>query len=372
MRLLFVSSAGHFGGTERWASMAIAELERRGHQIWMACPDNAHAGNFTGRERLWHDGPKSMWDTSGVDRMAAFCRDRQIDCIIPLSQNMYFICGRLARQLGIALVLRLGIVRLPWRPVVDWYGYGIYPDAIIVNTQRIKQVLSRAPFVKPERIHVIYNGIVERPATGVASRPDKFTITSVGTLSWRKGMEHLIKAVALLPDNLREKVHVKLIGQGPARGKLAGLAEKLNLAAQVEFTGHVENPTAHIAASDLFVLLSAQEGISNALLEAMNCAVPAYATLVGGHGEFIEHGINAYAAHSRNPSQVVSDLADIMSDQNIAAIGVAGRETVRERFSMTTMGDRLEEVLKLAMIPKEPTIDPFDGVKSGHSGRRGA
>lgn len=356
MRLLFVSSAGHFGGTERWASMAIAELERRGHQVWMSCPDNAHAGNFTRRERMWHDGPKSMWDTSGVDRMAAFCRDRQIDCIIPLSQKMYFICGRLARQLGIALVLRLGIVRLPWRPVVDWYGYGIYPDAIIVNTQRIKQVLSRAPFVKPERIHVIYNGIVERPATGVASRPDKFTITSVGTLSWRKGMEHLIKAVALLPDNLREKVHVKLIGQGPARGKLATLATELNLAAQVEFTGHVENPTAHIAASDLFVLLSAQEGISNALLEAMNCAVPAYATLVGGHGEFIEHGINAYAAHSRKPSRVVSDLADIMSDQNIAAVGLAGRETVRDRFSMTAMGDRLEEVLKLAR--KGPTGKP--------------
>jgi hypothetical protein len=74
-----------------------------------------------------------------------------------------------------------------------------------------------------------------------------------------------------------------------------------------------------------------------------------YATLVGGHGEFIEHRINAYAAHSRNPSQVVSDLADIMSDENIAAVGVAGRETVRDRFSMTAMGDRLEEVLKLAI-----------------------
>jgi hypothetical protein len=44
----------------------------------------------------------------------------------------------------------------------------------------------------------------------------------------------------------------------------------------------------------------------------------------------------------------VNDLADIMSDQNIAAVGLAGRDTVRDRFSMTAMGDRLEEVLKLA------------------------
>ncbi len=348
MRLLFVSSAGHFGGTERWASMAIAELERRGHQAWMACPDKPHARNFTRPERLLHDGPASMWDRSGMEQMTAFCRNEQIDCIIPLSQNMYFTCGRLARQLGIGLVLRLGIVRLPWRPVIDWYGYGIYPDAIIVNTRRIKQVLSRAPFVRPDRIHVIYNGIVERPTAGVVAQPDKFTITSVGTLSWRKGMEHLLKAVALLPGEVRDRVHVKLIGEGPARKKLAALAANLNLAGQVEFTGHVENPTAHIAASDLFVLLSAQEGISNALLEAMNCAVPAYATLVGGHGEFIEHGSNAYAARSRNPSAVAADLTGIMADKNITAIGAAGRTTVREKFSMTVMGDRLEEVLTAA------------------------
>lgn len=348
MRLLFVSTASHFGGTERWASMAIAELERRGHQIWIACPDKPHTANFARKERLWHDVPNSMWDRPGIERMAAFCSDQQIDCIVPVSQKMYFTCGRLARRLGIAVVLRLGIVRLPCRPVIDWYRYGIYPDAIIVNTQRIKQVLSRAPFVKPERIHVIYNGIVERPTTGVAGQPDKFIITSVGSLSWRKGMEHLIRAVALLPDDLREKVCVKLIGDGPARERLAALAKKLNLAGQVEFTGYIENPVAHVAASDLFVLLSVREGISNALLEAMNCAVPAYATLVGGHGEFINNGVNAYAARSRSPSKVANDLASIMSDNNIAAIGTAGRETVRDRFSMTVMGGRLEEVLMAA------------------------
>ncbi len=356
MRLLFVSSAGHYGGTERWASMAIAELERRGHQIWMACPDKSHAARFTRGDRLWHNGPRSLWDTSGIDRLASFCRDQEIECIIPLSQKMYFTCGRLARQLGIKLVLRLGIVRLPWRPVVDWYGYGIYPDAIIVNTQRIKQILSWARFVQPERIHVIYNGISDCAATGIARQTDKFTISSVGTLSWRKGMEHLVKAVALLPDHLRDTVHIKLVGEGPARNKLAALTARLNLVHQVEFTGHVENPTAHIAASDLFVLLSVQEGISNALLEAMSCGVPAYTTLIGGHGEFIDHEVNAYAAYSRRPSRVAIDLAHIMTDQNIAAIGKAGRNTVRDRFSMVAMGDKLEQVLR--QVTKGPAGIP--------------
>jgi glycosyltransferase involved in cell wall biosynthesis len=345
MRLLFLSTAGHFGGTERWASMAIAELERRGHEVWMGCPDLPHAGQFIAADRLWHQGPGSMLDAAGKSRLQAFCHEHRIDALIPASRKAYFPAGQVARKLGIACVLRLGIVRLPWRPVVDWYGYGIYPHAIIVNTQRIKDVLAHAPFVKRERIHVIYNGIVRKPLTPEHRDGDHFTITSVGTLSWRKGQQHLIEAVAMLPEESRKRVRLKLIGDGPARDKLKSLATRLGLAEHTTFTGHVGNPVDHVAASDLFVLLSSQEGISNALLEAMDAGVPVYATLVGGHGEFIEDGVNAWAARSRRPSAVAADLARIMTSPEREAIAARGQHTVRSLFSMQAMGDGLEHVI---------------------------
>ncbi len=353
MRLLFVSSARHFGGTERWATMAIAELERRGHAVWMACPDVPHATNFTRRENLLGWVPSSLWDRAAWARMEQVCRDQGIEAIIPVSQMMYFPAGQLARKLNIAMVLRLGIVRLPWRPVIDWYGYGIYPDAIIVNTQRIKQILAIAPFVRKERIHVIYNGIVERHATPIPRRDDRFTITSTGTLSWRKGMKHLIEAVSVLPVELRRKVHVKLIGDGPARNSIERQVARLGLTGQVELTGHVGNPADHVSASDLFVLLSVQEGISNAVLEAMAAGVPALVTLVGGHGEFIRHGETGYAAASRNPKRVAQQLAMILTDASRAKIGAAGRAVVRKMFSMEAMGDRLEQVLQQAIKSKK-------------------
>ncbi len=326
--------------------MAIGELTSRGHEVWMGCPDRPHAPQFIAdASRLWHGGPSGMLDSAGKARLEAFCREHRIDAVIPVSQKAYYPAGQVARRLGIACVLRLGIVRLPWRPVVDWYGYGLYPQAIIVNTQRIKQVLRYAPFVHSERINVIYNGIVRKPPQPVARLPQRFVITTVGTLSWRKGQQHLLKAVALLPDEVRDRVLVKLIGDGPARAKLEDLCAKLGLRAHVEFTGHVSNPVDHVAASDLFVLLSSQEGISNALLEAMDAGIPAYATLVGGHGEFIEDDVNAFAARSRRPRNVAADLARIISQGNLEGISARGQATVRQKFSMQAMGDRLEQVI---------------------------
>jgi glycosyltransferase involved in cell wall biosynthesis len=358
MRLLFISTAGHFGGTERWASMAIAELERRGHDVWMNCPDVAHASQFAAPCRLWHGGPRGAFDSAGKAQLEDFCREHKIDALIPVSQKAYFPAGQVARKLGIGCILRLGIVRFPWRPVLDWYGYGIYPHATIVNTGRIRQVLARAPFVQRERIHVIYNGIVRKPLNPVPRDAAHFTITSVGTLSWRKGQQHLIKAVALLSDNLRKQVRIKLIGDGPARARLEALAAARGLGQQVQFMGHLDTPVDHVATSDLFVLLSSQEGISNALLEAMDAGVPAYATLVGGHGEFIDDGVNAWAAHSRQARQVSADLAQIMTSHSRQAVAQRGREAVQARFSMQAMGDRLEEVISGAIAEAQNATNP--------------
>ena len=88
--------------------MAAKELERRGHSIWVCCPDVPHAEKFIRRSQLIHQYPSSIWDGTGK---AAFLRTLEtlgIDIIIPVSQRMYFPCGAVARKAGVAVVLRLG------------------------------------------------------------------------------------------------------------------------------------------------------------------------------------------------------------------------------------------------------------------------
>lgn len=350
MNILFVSSAKHFGGTERWTSMAAAELADRGHSIWVCCPDLPHADRFISEDRLIRRIPSGLGDTLGKADLAETMSKLNIDVVIPVSQRMYFLTGRIARHLNIAMVLRLGIVRLPWRPVLDWFGYGIWPDAIIVNTGRIKRVLSWAPFVKPDRIHVIYNGITYNSITeGLPVQnshcDERFTISFVGTVSWRKGVGHLISALSYLPDQVLRKTKLQIIGTGPAMKKCRRLVGKLRLQDNVSFEGHLANPSSRLAGTDLFTLLSVQEGISNSLLEAMNAGVASYTTLAGGHGEFIRHGENAYVASSRNPKVVARELMAIINDQDRTRIALAGQETVTKLFSTVSMGNQLEALL---------------------------
>lgn len=351
MKLLFANSAGYFGGTERWIALAAAELEKRGHTVFVACPDLPHAERFAPPERLSHSGPSSLWDREGSKRLETFCRVRAIEVLVPTSHRLAFTYGRTAKRLGIGVAVRLGIVRIPRRPVVDWYGYGIFPDAIIVNSERIKEVLSRAPFADPAKISVIRNGIETAPLEPAPRTGTDFFITSVGTMLERKGMGHLIRAIALLPDELRSRVRVKLIGGGPMLPRYRTLSTKLGLDTQITFTGEVKNAAAHVAESNLFILLSELEGISNALLEAMNLSVPVYATLAGGHGEFLRDGENAYVARVREPSSVAQDLQRILADPKRIEIGKAGHDTVRQNFSMEKMGNQLETLL-LSIVEK--------------------
>lgn len=345
MNILFVSSARHFGGTERWTSMAAAELSRRGHSVWVCCPDLPHAARFTSQDRLIRRVPSGLADVKGKADLAETMSKLDIDVVIPVSQRMYFLTGQIARRLNIAMVLRLGIVRLPWRPVLDWFGYGIWPDAIIVNTSRIKRVLSWAPFVKPDRIHVIYNGITGNPPVPGVRCDDRFTISFVGTVSWRKGVCHLIAALSQLPLEILRRTRLQIIGTGPAMGWCRRLVERHRLHEHVSFEGHLEDPSSRLADTDLFALLSVQEGISNSLLEAMNAGVASYTTLAGGHGEFIQHGVNAYVASSRNPKAVAQDLVNIVDDRRRNRIALAGRDTVAQLFTTQAMGNRLEALL---------------------------
>lgn len=256
MNILFVSSAGHYGGTERWITMAVGELERRGHTVWVCCPDVPHASQFIRRERLIPEVPSSIWDTQGRKKLSNTMTALAIDVVIPVSQRMYFVCGLITRRLDVAVVLRLGIVRLPWRPVIDWFGYGIWPDATIVNTASIKRVLSLAPFVRRDRIHVIYNGINKPPSKVETIDHGCFKISFVGTVSWRKGTGHLISALSHLPAHLRDNIRLEVIGDGPGLTRCRRQVKRLRLENQVHFTGHVNNPADLLKSSDLFVLLS--------------------------------------------------------------------------------------------------------------------
>ncbi len=352
MKILFVCSSRVYGGggNGKWISMAISQLRKK-NEVFLCSKNNVQSDKFGTGFCKFKAPFRNYIDIITFSKIFIFVKKHKIDIIVSTKKKEYFICGLVAKLAGIKNVLRLGIVRKLDKPIWHNIIYNKLNHGIIVNAHRIKQNLLKYNFMHSKKIKVIYNGIIQDKSAAVIAKRKRtdamFIITSAGRLTKPKGFHILIKAVSELPAGTRKKVKVQIMGDGPYRAALEKLAKENNISDNVEFTGFVNDPQRIIAASDLFVLLSFNEGISNALLEAMINAVPVLTTDVGGVNEFIQNKKNGFITQSMKPFDIAGELKNIIENRKDSAnIGENGRKTVAELFSMDKMGTEIENFLK--------------------------
>ncbi|MBS7812035.1 glycosyltransferase family 4 protein [Roseococcus pinisoli] len=138
----------------------------------------------------------------------------------------------------------------------------------------------------PEKVTVLRNGVdlhAFRPA--VARIPSAMpTLLTIGHLIPRKGHDLVIGALPALPGH-----QLVVVGEGPERAALEGLARRLGVADRVRFAGlqaHEDLPRFYNAA-DVMILASSREGWANVLLEAMACGTPVIASPAWGSREAV-------------------------------------------------------------------------------------
>ena len=99
---------------------------------------------------------------------------------------------------------------------------------------------------------------------------------------------------------------------------LEGEAEKRNIAGFVKYMGSVPHNRmpSLMQAVDAFVLPSHNEGLSNAVIEAMATGLPVIATDVGGHNEFISHRENGILIKPNNTNELIEALGKVVSTES--------------------------------------------------------
>ena len=142
--------------------------------------------------------------------------------------------------------------------------------------------LARISGMPIERISVVHNPVVppKTLATTPAverlwSGPGKRILT-VGNLKSVKSHELLIRAFAGLGREAGARLMI--VGGGPLRGELEGLAQELGVAERVIMPGFAADPWPFYASADLFVLSSNHEGFGNVLIEALLAGLPIVST----------------------------------------------------------------------------------------------
>lgn len=188
--------------------------------------------------------------------------------------------------------------------------------------------------IRINRPAVDTSAILPRPH---ASRQSgRFHLVSTGRLSWHKGFDYLLAAFALLKkQGLR--FSAAILGDGELMAPLRFSVMDLGLEGMVELRGAASSPEvlAELQRADLFVLPSHNEGISNAVLEAMASGVPVVSTRVGGMPEAIDHGVEGLLVPPRDVEALAFAIEQIACDRTRAIeMGRAARLRAEREFSL--------------------------------------
>ena len=130
--------------------------------------------------------------------------------------------------------------------------------------------------------------------------------------------------------------------RGPIEAKVA----ELNLTGRVRLVGQQDKPEDWLRALDIFCLPSyANEGVPQAVLQAMLTALPIVTTPVGAILEAVSDGETALVVPPQDPPAIAAALARLAGDAELGArLGAAAREKALARFSRAAMVDRMEAV----------------------------
>lgn len=221
---------------------------------------------------------------------------------------------------------------------------------------------------RPNRFAVVPSGIdvdkFRRVADAKGSRleglnrpPDAIVVGSVGWLTPVKGHRFLIEAIARLKP-VHPRLHLMIVGGGSLRGELTALAASRGIGHAVQLLGERQDVPACLAAMDLFVLPSLNEGMGRALIEAMAAGLPVVATRVGGVPAIVENRRTGLLAPPGDSAALAAAIDELIRRPDWAKeLGAAARERIGERFGIPAMVQGVEAVYEAALRESRTMMD---------------
>lgn len=242
---------------------------------------------------------------------------------------------------------------------------GLVHEVVFVSAHA-RGIARAAGIPDDSRVHTVLNGIdvhaLAATAADAARIRASFSIPAgapvcgiVARLTPAKDHRTLLAAIELL-RNARPDAHCVVVGDGELRDELRRERARRGLDDCVHFAGAQGEVAAYLAAMDVFVLSSVTEGLAMTLLEAMAAGRPIVATRVGGNPEVVEDGVTGLVVPPRDPAALAGAIRALMDDPGrAAAMGSAGRERVREKFSLEAMAGRYAAIYAVAAVPPAVT-----------------
>ena len=243
-------------------------------------------------------------------------------------------------------------------------------DRYIVVSRSIQDALVKSG-IAPEKIDLIYNAVETDQLPLAADREsmmvplelplDGIVLMAAGRLTWAKGYEDLIQALAILVKE-DDRIYCLVAGDGELRESLQTLIEQMGLPQHIILLGHLsrQKVLSLIASCDIFVMPSRSEGTPIALLEAASFGKPIVATSVGGIPELVKNEDECLLVESGDVFELANSIRRLIQDKALSKrLGEGAYRRVRSDFSIDAQALSTIQTYEEALQSRNKRMQPI-------------
>jgi len=358
-KILFIINKFKLGGAEMMVAAQANLISRRNYETMViSLYPNQSETNLAKRLSPaveYHElGFKSLWDFDGWFRLYRLIKARQFAVVIT---NLFDadVIGRIT-----AIIARI--------PIIITYEHSQYPDKhrwqiwldrflapftdkIIVGSTQVKDFTIKQEKLPGDKFLVNYNSLElefdddrgqrDQVLAEFGLPTDCLYLVTAGRLVEQKGHRYLLKAIKQLKtENRLGKVKVLIFGEGVLASEFKQYLDEHNLHNEVKFYPPADMHQI-LAMADIFVLPSLWEGLSLALISAMNAGCPILGTKISGTLDAIQIGESGVLVPAGDSDSLAEAIVSLAADPKQRARLGRAAAIAAQNFSIEKNVDRL-------------------------------
>lgn len=347
MKIVHTEASCGWGGQEIRILDECNGMSNRGHEVTLLCsPESMIFSEASDRNIAAVPLPIENKSLKGLFSLRKWLLNNTVDIINTHSSTDTWLTAVACRTIPNAPpVIRTRHISAPVPE--NFASRWLYTKAVahvITTGEKLRRMLIESVGIQADHIDSVPTGVdfdkfspIEKKTARemLQLNPNDLYIGIVATLRSWKGHRYLLDAFSKLK---KTDSHLLVVGDGPGRNNLKNQAKKLDIDNQLIMPGNQSNVVPWLSAMDIFVLPSyANEGIPQAIMQAMTVGLPVITTSAGSISEIIKDGETGIIVPTRDSEALSKSIEQLISDKDY-------RETLGKNaaaFSCKYLSDKI-------------------------------
>jgi len=225
-----------------------------------------------------------------------------------------------------------------------------------VQTEVTKKELMQKLKLPEKKFIIIPNGImveefdfdlnVENKKAELNINPNNLNVVCVSNLRIKKGHEFLLEAFEKTYKT-NNNINLLIVGDGDRKKSLIEQVRDYDSRDNIYFLGNRNDVREILKKSDIFVLPTLGEGMSNAILEALASSLPVITTNIPVNAEIITDNVDGLLVSPKQSKELADKIKFLIDNPEIREkIGANGRSLVEREYAISKISSKWSGTLK--------------------------